>query len=371
MSRRITQEICLVIPTITWGGAEKIIVHLAEWWAKNKGHVDLITFSRMKNEIPISVNVNRVFLEDQPCPDNLLTNSEWPEETKNIYKLASAIKQTRKQNIISFLSRMNVRTLIAAPKESKVVVSEHSYPPLRELPSSFEELRKRWYQQSHKVVLLTERTRVDWAETFLPSQKTEVIQNPFLPVANSLDDVSHVLPSDYFLAVGRITKGKGYDILIKAFSLLSKKHAGVKLVLIGDGPEYRSTINFVKELKLEDRIVFLKHRNRIDIAMEKAKALVLSSFFEGFPNVIVEAMTYGTPCIASDCKTGPAELIKHNHSGILFPTGDVDSLYRAMETIYSKQHLREKFINNAKQKVALLTKDKIFSQWSELFLTSS
>ncbi|WP_320005718.1 glycosyltransferase [Maridesulfovibrio sp.] len=367
MSRSSTKGICLIIPTITWGGAEKVMVHLAEWWAENKGHVDLITFSRMADEIPISKNVNRVFLEDLPCPDNLPVNLEWEEETENIYKLASAIQQTQKKYIVSFLSRMNVRTLIAAPRESKVVVSEHSYPPLREMPPSFEELRKKWYQQAHRVILLTQRARVDWADTFLPRQKTEVIQNPFLPVENSNDDVSHILPPNYFLAVGRLAKGKGHDILIKAFSLFLQRHEGVKLVLIGEGPEYNSIMALVEKLELEDHVLFLKHRNRVDIAMQKALALILSSFFEGFPNVLVEAMAYGTACIASDCKTGPSELIKSNHSGILFPPGNIHCLHRAMEIIYTKQDLRNKLINNARQKIALLTKDKIFPQWSGLF----
>lgn len=355
--------ITLVIPSIAGGGAEKIMTGLANWWANSGGMVSLITFRRETGEYPLDGRVRRIFLDDVAADGPLV--GPWPEEAGNIHKLRIALSMADSRDIIAFLSRMNMRALLAAPAAARVVVCERSYPPLRPLCGFEEALRKKTYRSAHKVALLTRRAAQDWALPFLPPEKVAVIPNPVLPDTSGREpDVS--LPEKFILAAGRLVRVKGFDVLVDAFAIFRRNHPEMKLVILGEGPEDENLKEQAARLGLGEKVLLPGKSEAMRAVMSRARMVVLPSYVEGFPNILLEAMAAGTPCVASDCPSGPAELIKHGVNGLLFAPGDKAGLAECMRTALTPG-LGERLAEEAKKKISALTPDRVFTNYTRLF----
>jgi len=143
--------------------------------------------------------------------------------------------------------------------------------------------------------------------------------------------------SPYFLYVGRLRIRKGVEVLLHALRQLPEESFNPRLVIVGEG-EHRKTLEGVTaELKLEERVVFVGKRSKSEIAqlMSSASALVVPSLYEGMPLVILEAMSYGLPVVASRV-SGIPEVVRHGETGWLVDPEDVDSLARALEAVVAE-----------------------------------
>ena len=133
----------------------------------------------------------------------------------------------------------------------------------------------------------------------------------------------NLIKEKYICSVGRLDESqKDFTTLIKAFGELKKEE---KLVIVGDGPDKTKLEELVNNLKIDD-VVFLGKKSNPYIWMKNSKLFVLSSKYEGFPTVLVEALTLNVPSISSDCPTGPREILGNNKEGALFKNQDIDGL---------------------------------------------
>jgi glycosyltransferase involved in cell wall biosynthesis len=130
--------------------------------------------------------------------------------------------------------------------------------------------------------------------------------------------------SKIIISVGRLSLEKGHKVLIKAFSILNDREW--RLEIVGDGPERVNLEKLVLSLGLQKRVFFHGHQKDFKELLAKASLFVLPSFYEGFPNALVEAMSVPLTCIASDCIAGPREIIEHGKNGFLFEPGNVYEL---------------------------------------------
>ncbi|WP_426234644.1 glycosyltransferase [Pseudomonas sp. TWP3-2] len=138
------------------------------------------------------------------------------------------------------------------------------------------------------------------------------------------------LPARFWLGIGRLVETKGFHLLLEAYALAAKKADVPYLVLAGDGPQ-RSTLEAQAiALGIERRVHFTGHLRNPYPLIRHAQLLVLSSFHEGLPTVLIEALALGTPVISTDCGSGPRELLDHGRLGQLVPVNDVPALAKAM-----------------------------------------
>lgn len=137
------------------------------------------------------------------------------------------------------------------------------------------------------------------------------------------------------LFVGRFAKAKGLKYLLEAFSLIEDKE--VKLRLVGEGKEKEFLIELSKKLKIENRIIFDKFQTNIIPYFLNAKVTVLTSIYEGFPNVLVESISLGTPIVSFDCKSGPREIIQDGINGYLVDYLNIQDLKSKLELALSIQ----------------------------------
>ncbi len=133
----------------------------------------------------------------------------------------------------------------------------------------------------------------------------------------------------YILAVGRLTRQKGFDLLLQAFARITRDFEGWSLVIIGEGEEREALMRLSREL-LDDRVQFVDPTPDVVGWMAHAGLVVQPSRFEGFPNVVLESMGLGTAVISANCPSGPADLIEDGVNGRLVPVDDVEALAASM-----------------------------------------
>ena len=137
--------------------------------------------------------------------------------------------------------------------------------------------------------------------------------------------------SNRIICVGRLTRQKGFDYLIKAWAMISKKYPTWRIDIFGHG-DMETTLNrMIIDYKLSDCTRINEQSDNIYEEYETSSIFVLSSRYEGFGLVLVEAMSCGVPCISFDCPNGPADLITHGEDGLLVPLGDIEKLAESIE----------------------------------------
>ncbi len=161
-----------------------------------------------------------------------------------------------------------------------------------------------------------------------------------------------LLDSKYICSVGRLDEGqKDFTTLIKVYSNLVKK--GIieeKLVIVGDGPHKNSLETLVKDLNVEKEVIFLGKKSNPYIWIKNSKLFILSSKYEGFPTVLIEALVLNVPTVSSNCLTGPKEILETGKYGKLFEVGNEIELERMTidvlnnpNYIKTREYIKEKF----------------------------
>ncbi len=221
--------------------------------------------------------------------------------------------------------------------------------------------RKRHYvyqfRKLDNVVLLCNHDAESYYD-YDPEFKPTVIYNPLTLMPGEVSTGT----SKRFLAVGRFShKHKGFDLLIKAFNIFAKNNKDWHLDIVGEGPEEKLYKELIKEYKLEDRITIHPFTNNIQAFYSNAQVYVLSSRWEGFGLVLVEAMAHGLPVVSSDL---PTSLEILGDFGIYFKNGDIEDLAQRLEdaTHIDWQAKSKEALKIAKR----FDIENIISQWKKM-----
>ena len=175
------------------------------------------------------------------------------------------------------------------------------------------------------IVAVSEEIRKDLIENFrVPQSKVQVIYNLFdhqdIKAKAELapdPEFEELFSKQVVISVGSLNDLKGFDHLIRGVHHARKNHPDLQLVIIGSGEELDCLRRLVSDLNLDGHVHFLGFQENPYRYLSRADVFVLSSHLEGFPNVLVEAMVCGLPVIATNCKTGPEEIIGASEYGIL------------------------------------------------------
>ncbi|MEK7377130.1 MAG: glycosyltransferase family 4 protein [Candidatus Margulisiibacteriota bacterium] len=361
------------------GGAERVMSILANYFVENGNQATLLTFedkiiSFYKLNQPISYMPMQIQSHSPnflPVIFKALKKIGAVREAgkifyifKGIFALRSAIRKSKPDVIISFITETNIAALIASLfLNIPVVVSERTDPRYCKINKNLDILRKLTYQFADSIVFQTENA----AQYFKGAlqNKIIIIPNPVItPNFNSTED-NLSMPSPSIIAVGRHSYEKGFDLLLKAFSQTRDKHPEWTLSIFGDGPLRQELGELAKELGLIEKVEFHRPVKNIYDYLKKSDIFVLSSRFEGFPNALCEAMACGVAVISTDCPSGPRGIIRDGIDGILVPKGDIDALAKAMDHLMSDEAERKRLGSRAKEIVERYSVDKIMGMWKK------
>lgn len=221
------------------------------------------------------------------------------------------------------------------------------------------------YRKAAKIVCVSSAIEKEVKLKF-DLKNTKTIHNPFdfSRMQISKDTATTV---DYILFFGRFDeKVKNISLMLEAFFISKLFEQGIKLVLMGEGPDLIRIEDSIKGFQLEDYVTILPfNSNPFDI-VQNARFTVLTSHYEGFPMSIVESLAIGTPVVAVDCNSGPREIIIHEYNGLLVENYNAINLAAAFNRMVSDRELYAFCKKNAAKSVEHLSLETISKQWESI-----
>jgi GalNAc-alpha-(1->4)-GalNAc-alpha-(1->3)-diNAcBac-PP-undecaprenol alpha-1,4-N-acetyl-D-galactosaminyltransferase len=355
-------KITLVIYAMGLGGAQRVVSILANYWATHGWEVTLITLSDSSRPSfyhlePQVKLIQLGIIGDSPSLLTLLSTG-W----QRMGVLREAIIVSQPDAIVSFLNTVNVITLMATWQLNiPVIVSEHIYPGFTDVNQVWKMLMRLTYRRADLVTLLTES-----ALAFYPTGKgyrSIVMPNPVVTPAPTVE-TDRLLVSPMSIAIGRLQPQKGFDLLIRAFHQLRYKYPDWQLTILGEGPMRGELEQLRSQLQLTDRIHLPGQVQNVNAYLRQADIFVLSSRFEGFPMSLCEAMACGLPVLATDCLSGPREIITDGIDGMLVATEDVDALALGLDALMSDPAKRQQLAQAAPQILHRFGLEQVMKMWS-------
>ena len=346
------------ISSLSGGGAEHVLVNIARN-AVSRGHdVSITTFEKRPQfyEVDPRIRINR-------C-DNTKGN-KIAEVLKDYRDTVKHLKNRKADVVISFLTRTNLMLALASPfTKSKIMVCDRSNIQKSQSRKKFK-MYCRLYRLADKVGVQTERAKEAYPKYLY--KKMFVVKNPL--DYDELDkqcEGAEIEKTDTVISVGRLEKAKDFETLIAAFARTQQDYPGWKLNIFGQGYKHDVLQALIEELHQENRITLCGVTRTPFLEMKRSRIFVLSTYYEGFPNALCEALYAGLPCISSDCECGPSELIQSGTNGFLFPIGDVDKLYEQLTVLMADRELQERMGALAKESTASIESSHIYEIWNEL-----
>jgi glycosyltransferase involved in cell wall biosynthesis len=335
----ITPRIALFLRTLGGGGAERAHINLARGMIDAGIEVDLVLS-----------NGEGLDLWEIP-PEVRIIDFKAPRVSASLPSLIRYLRQEQPVAIIPTLHYAIEIAIVAkylAGVDTKVLVPEQNNLS-REVKYHEKKFHRRlipWfvrglYPFADAIVGVSQGVAKDLAQlTGLPVERIRVIYNPAVPEllekAQASIDHPWFMPGapPVILSVGRLEDQKDYPTLIRAFAKV-RAVCNARLMILGWGPDRSELEALVAELGLTDDVEMPGFVKNPFPYMKKAAVFALSSRWEGMPNVIIEALTIGTPVVSTNCESGPTEILEDGKYGELVPVGDSQSLADALLKVLS------------------------------------
>lgn len=336
-------HLAFLLPDLRGGGAQKMVINLANWFAEKGHRTDLILLS------------DDGIYRDLISPCVKVYNFNCTRALYAIFDIRSYIKKERPLILFSALYYVNlisiISYLISGQRKTKIVISERNHLT-RSLKSLALYKRFVWrylikliYPLSTGIVGISDGVCQD-LKSILPRSshvKIETIYNPVITddfVEHTQLQDSVAFPENCTLKVitsGRLVPQKDYPTLIQAFSIYLESDPNAHMIILGTGPLEKQLKSYIQELNIEHNISFCGFVSKPLIYMKQADVFVITSLWEGFCNVIVEALYCGLDVVATDCPSGPSEILENGKFGQLCPVRQVDCIAKSLQAVSSRQ----------------------------------
>lgn len=218
---------------------------------------------------------------------------------------------------------------------------------------------ERLVRRFDRFVVLTEEDAQMWGE--IPGLR--VIPNAANFIADKYSDCS----AKRVIAVGRLDYQKSFDRLIMVWGKVREKMPDWRLDVFGQGEWKEMLQRMIDERGLQDCVRLNGPTKNIGKEYAESSMIVMSSHYEGFPMVMIEAMACGLPAVCFDFKCGPRDIIRQGENGLIVPDGDIDGLAEAMVRLMEDDELRRKMGENAKRVVETYSEEKVMGKWMDMF----
>lgn len=259
--------------------------------------------------------------------------------------------------IIHTMSKLTPALTMSGIKAKEIWSIEHI--ALESHSQLFQQARKRFYKKVDKVITLTED---DASRYRLFHEDVVVIANATpLPVLKKPINIR----SKIIITIGRLTAQKGFDLLVKAWSQVEKNYSDWSLQIYGEGEDRDNLEQMIKDYNLNN-ITLKGITNDVQSVYDKSAFYVMSSRFEGFGMVLIEAQSRGLPIVSFDCPSGPAEIIQDDVNGYLVRNRDVAALAERISYLIDHESIRGKFSRNALLSAKRFKPEVIIKQWIDL-----
>ena len=364
------------------GGVERIFCDKMNWLADVAGYdIYFITYEqgRHPDVYPLSKKIHRIDLNTRffvSHPGNII------EKICNRYYL----RKTFKQRLQATLAEINPDIVVSTTSDLSLsyliidmpyrhVIESHLFRRelvkplltynvfLNRLIMYYVNKSLKKIKKACKLVVLTHNDAKEWKGY----DNVMVIPN----VVNSYPNHIALLENrpKRIVSVGRLHAQKGFDLLIQSWQLIAARHPDWQLVVYGHGGDLQKLQQQLEKAGLTSSMTFAGATDNIYKEYQDSAFYVMSSRYEGWGLVLVEAMSCGLPCVSFDCPYGPSDIIRDGEDGFLVENGNIQQLAEKMELLINNKELRERLGVRARLNAARFTSDNIMPQWTKLFET--
>jgi glycosyltransferase involved in cell wall biosynthesis len=278
-----------------------------------------------------------------------------------IRRLRRRLQALQPELVISFLTKVNVMVGIATMGlDIPTIMSERNNFTAQKMHPAWQLLEQPFVGRATHLVMQTEQARASLPERL--RRRAVVIPNPVTPMPFNGRDRGELR----FVAVGRLERQKGFDLLLQAFARAVEKLPSASLAIFGDGPERPALNGLADRLGISARLAMPGTTRTPQEWLEAGNIFVLSSRFEGFPNVLLEALLTGMATVAFDCPWGPSEIFRREDGYPLVPAADVDALAAALVHVASDPKAKRRLEKMGPRVAARFSESSVFAQWDQL-----
>lgn len=325
-------RIAVFLPSLQGGGAERALVLFARTAQELGCEVELVCAD--KNGVLLPLIDSRLPVVDLKAPRMM----------RAVKGLRRYLRERRPDAVYASIVHANLAVVLAARgmgKDIKVILRE-SNAPLSEKKRTWSRklshlLAPFLYRRAHRIIAVSAMVRDELVQmSSALAKKIEVLQTPVVPanfIAQAAEEPGHLWFSPgeppVVLGVGRLHPQKNFALLIRAFANVRAQRV-CRLIILGRGALQKELQALAESLGVAEDVSFAGFSLNPFAYMSRARLFVLSSDYEGMPNVLLQAMALGTPVISTDCPGGSAECLDGGRLGTLVPTGDVEKMSEAI-----------------------------------------
>lgn len=331
------KHVLFVINALRVGGAERVCVSLANGLASKGWGVDVVVLNScdalLESELDSAIRIHSLGIKNA---------------RKSIFRLYNAIKEISPDQILVFNHQLAV-VLVILRKYGNL---KHKLIARNINTLSAKKAGERSYWHKYIVHFLT-RLFYRWVDQIvaqsygmkddlvcnygIAENKIVVINNPISRQYLTVKLNAAESTAEYLLCVGKLESQKNFHDAIKMIEHILPKYPNIKLKIAGRGSLKSDLLNYAKKLEVSGHVELCGQVNDLKPYYLNAKATVLTSLYEGFPNVLLESLACGTPVVAYDCPSGPSEIIKNGINGFLVSSGNMEQLCGAVNKVLAKQ----------------------------------
>jgi glycosyltransferase involved in cell wall biosynthesis len=339
------------------GGAEKIVNMLAHHRLRCGDEVDVIAVN--------AASAQSFFPYDDAIAIHALGGNiggGLDGHLVRLRRLRQRLQALQPQLVISFLTKINVMVGIATMGlGTSTIMSERNNFRAQKMHPAWRFLARVFAGRAANLVMQTELARASLPDRL--KNLAVVIPNPV-----TLTPFKRPTQGEHFrfVAVGRLERQKGFDLLLEAFARAADKLPSASLAIFGEGPERPALKLLADRLGISGRIVMPGTTKTPQEWLEAGSIFVLSSRFEGFPNVLLEALLTGMATVAFDCPWGPSEIFRNEESYPLVPAADVDALAAALIRVATDPETKRRLEDIGPRVAARFSETSVFAQWDGL-----
>ncbi len=390
--RPSTQRVCFLAVTIDGvAGVPRTVLTLAAALA-DRHEVEIISVYRRRDQpnYPVDPRVKVTYLYDQRLPGSeqgwirARRDDRASRVTRRLDRRPSAFLTSEKELsaltdslLVRHLPRLPPGVLISvrpalhaavaalAPPQLVTIAQDHLNFPIRMRNPEVSGLMRTVTQRLDCLAALTMADAVDYSREF-PEARALITS---IPNAASWPPVDTPPPLDrkVVIAGGRLERRKGFHRLIEAYAPVARRHPDWQLHIYGKGPEEQNLAALAEQLGISDQVALKGFAPDFQAVLSDASVYAMASLYEGFPMVLLEAMSRGLPLVSYDCPRGPGEIIDDGRNGRLVPDDDREALSAALLQLVEDDELRQRMGRAALDDVAKYSIDAVTRQWEVLF----
>lgn len=350
------KKIIFVAQTLNRGGAERVVSLLSQEFERIGYTVKIVLFN---DKVQYEYGGEILNINTPASPSYIVKLIRIYQRVKRLKKI---FENEKPDYIFSFMESCNFASILTG---KEVVVS------IRNNPNK----KHNWYQKilikslykfkNVKKIVTVSKEIENILNKYYNLKNTTTILNPII-IDNTYkikENLSTYQP--YIVSVGRLNTQKNFEMLIKAYSK-TKTQEKAKLLIVGEGNERTKLEQLIKSLKLENKVLLIGQKENIKDYYIQSDIYILSSSFEGFPNVLVEALSNSCACIATNCPTGPNEIITNEENGLLVENENEEAMSKAIDRLYFDDELKKRFVSNTQTSIEHLKLEQIAKKWLEI-----